>query len=160
MEDTPLSSSKEDNPKYHLFRLNTFPLTLGTRQGLLPLPFNTELEGLSSATRQVKEIKGKRRHITLSIHQCHDCLQRKSQRIYKKISRTTWIYQGYRRQDQYTKKPHIKSYFYVQVINSWNLHVNMLIEQEKKYIVIKLIKMCSIFMFRTITHWWKKSKKT
>lgn len=67
MEDTPLSSSKEDNPKYHLFRLNTFPLRLETRQGLLPLPFNIELEGLSSAIRQVKEIKGKRRTITLSL---------------------------------------------------------------------------------------------
>ena len=41
-------------------KLKTFPLTSGTKQGclLLPLLFNIVLEGLATAIREEKEIKG------------------------------------------------------------------------------------------------------
>lgn len=69
-------------PKIPIHQTEYFPPKTGNKA--LATLFIIELEDLSSAIRQIKEIKGKRRNITLSIHRCHDCLKRKSQEIYKK----------------------------------------------------------------------------
>ena len=71
-------------------KLRTFPLKSGTRQGcpLSPLLFNTVLEILATAIREVKEMKGIQigKEVKLSLL-ADDPLHRKPYRHHQKITR-------------------------------------------------------------------------